>query len=135
MIEVDGRMKTDNLTSMPVRGEAVVETVGRLAYVASLVDRRLSALGDERDGSLLPPAWAHAPAFELHINSGLRELLGDDECRRALRHIVCNGVRTHVVVFVHGDLAEAASAFAGVSSRLAAELVEGRALRHAGCRS
>lgn len=130
-----GHFPADGLTRVDVRGEpSVMAAEGRLSFAASLVDRRLEALRDARDGSLLPPAWQQAPAFEVHLWSGLGALLADEECRRLLRHIVIHGEAAHVVVFVYGDLDEASEAFSRYSTRLAAELIEGRALRMANSR-
>lgn len=114
------------MNSMEVRwGPAAPE---RMTYVNNLAIRRLAAAAAQ--GGVLPPEWTRGPAFELHIMSGLAELLADTECRMALRHIVACGERARIVVWLHGPLEQATAALAACSTGLAAALVEGRSLRH-----
>lgn len=113
-----------------------VAAAGRLDWLCGLVDRRLMSLDDlaaSREGwgrPLLPPAWTQMPAFEVHIESGLEAVLADPECRLNLRHIVMNGERARLVVFLHEPLTEVSRLLAMSSGFLAASLIEGRALRH-----
>ncbi len=134
-------MPLDSITSAEINGETPA-AYGRLMDVVEIVDRRLAALSNTSAESgrddLLPPAWRQAPAYEVHVSTGLHELLADEECRSALLRIVKHGQQAHLVVFLHGVVEEVAQELAVVSGRLAAELVTGRALRVAvgceGCR-
>lgn len=109
---------------------------GRIDWARNLVDRRTEALAELRQqqmrigGDLMVPPWKQGPAFEVHIRSGLADLLAVEECRRNLRRIVAAGVATHVVVFLWEPLNEVAAVLTKWSGFLAAELVVGHALRH-----
>lgn len=98
----------------------------RLTYVRDLIDRRLQAASP----GLLPPQWQDGPAFEVHIMSGLEDVLSATECRLALKYIVLSGEQAHVVVFLHEPLEHVAALLAGVSPGLSAYLMAGRSLRH-----
>jgi len=115
-------------TGMEVHGEGAAYG-GRLDWVRGLVNNRMASLSKE---GRLPaaPAWRNRPAYELHIMSGLADILADHPARMALRHIVAHGQTAHVVVFIHEDAETAAAAFAAVSGRLASELMTGHSLRH-----
>lgn len=107
---------------------------GRLDWVRGLVEKRLHALGSTGRG-LEIPAWKQGPAFELHIRSGLAEVLADPVGWMALRYIVVHGQEAHVVVFLHEPFDEVYVQLAVRSTRLASELRKGRSLRMAGCQS
>jgi len=104
---------------------------GRLEHVRSLTDRRLTALAEVRDATtgLLPPAWAQAPAFEVHIRGGIGQIMADVECRMLLRHIVARAEEARVVVFLHEPL-EVVSAAITQSGALTAALEAGKVVRH-----
>lgn len=118
---------------------AAINAGFRLEWLRGLVDRHLASLSTMTPGSpggqLVPPVWKSRPAFEVHICSGIREILADPECRMTLRHIVAQGVAANVVVFLAEPVEVCSAELAGASGRLAAELVAGHALRHMSSRS
>lgn len=120
---------SDVRAQMDISGNSVGVAEGRLVWVASMVDRRIDALLEARERGLKPPKWQHEPAFEVHVYGTLRALLSDDTCRGLLQFVVTEGVRSHVVVFLHGVPEQVAEVLASLSTRLAEALRVGRSLR------
>lgn len=131
---IEEREKTrhsDTVNSLEIKS-TTANTFGRLAHVASIIDARLEALDADDQGpnaGLLQPLWRAGPAFELHITSGLADLIADDECRKTLRHIVALGESARVVTWVYEPLEDVSEALSP-DGFLSAELMVGRALRH-----
>jgi hypothetical protein len=98
---------------------------GRLERVCRMIDERLLALDG---GVLVPPDWKQAPAYEVHIESGIADLMQDQECRLWLRHIVAHGEEAAVVVYHYEAVSVVADAVAGWDSLVSA-LMAGRVLR------
>lgn len=131
---IEGREQArhiDSINSLDVDG-ARPHAYGRLVHVASLINTRMQALDADDQGpnaGLLQPLWRVGPAFEVHIRSGLHEIMADVTCRLTLRHIVAFGESARVVVQLHEPLDEVTEALSH-SGFLSAELIAGRALRH-----
>jgi hypothetical protein len=120
----------ESLKRIDIFRHTVPGTCFRLEGVRELAESRIVALGDAREGSLLPPAWKHAPAFELHIVDGLADVLAHLDCLMMFRHIVMVAERAHIVVLLHEPAEAVAAVLAARSGRLAAEFMAGRVLRH-----